>query len=223
MELNRYVDHTLLKTTATKEEIKKLCDEAKEYKFYSVCVNGANTAFAYDEVKGTDVKVATVVGFPLGAMSMESKIFEAKDAIENGASEIDMVINVGALKSKDYEFVEKEIAGVKEAIGKNILKVIIETCYLTDSEKVKACELAVSAKADFVKTSTGFGTGGATFEDVKLMKEAVGSKAKVKASGGIRDLKTARKYIELGAERLGTSSGINIIKELSVEGEKYKK
>ncbi|AMD94438.1 deoxyribose-phosphate aldolase [Leptotrichia sp. oral taxon 847] len=223
MELNRYVDHTLLKTTATKEEIKKLCDEAKEYKFYSVCVNGANTAFAYDKVKGTNVKVATVVGFPLGAMSMESKIFEAKNAIENGASEIDMVINVGALKSKDYEFVEKEIAGVKEAIGKNILKVIIETCYLTDSEKVKACELAVSAKADFVKTSTGFGTGGATFEDVKLMKEAVGSKAKVKASGGIRDLKTARKYIELGAERLGTSSGINIIKELSVEGEKYKK
>ena len=223
MELNRYVDHTLLKTTATKEEIKKLCDEAKEYKFYSVCVNGANTAFAYDKVKGTDVKVATVVGFPLGAMSMESKIFEAKNAIENGASEIDMVINVGALKSKDYEFVEKEIAGVKEAIGKNILKVIIETCYLTDSEKVKACELAVSAKADFVKTSTGFGTGGATFDDVKLMKEAVGSKAKVKASGGIRDLKTARKYIELGAERLGTSSGINIIKELSVEGEKYKK
>lgn len=223
MELNRYVDHTLLKTTATKEEIKKLCDEAKEYKFYSVCVNGANTAFAYDKVKGTNVKVATVVGFPLGAMSMESKIFEAKNAIENGASEIDMVINVGALKSKDYEFVEKEIAGVKEAIGKNILKVIIETCYLTDSEKVKACELAVSAKADFVKTSTGFGTGGATFDDVKLMKEAVGSKAKVKASGGIRDLKTARKYIELGAERLGTSSGINIIKELSVEGEKYKK
>lgn len=144
-------------------------------------------------------------------MATDVKVFEAKKAIEDGASEIDMVINVGALKDKDYDLVENEIRRIKEAIGKNILKVIIETCYLTDEEKVKACELAVNANADFVKTSTGFGTGGATFEDVELMKKTVGDKAKVKASGGVRDFETAKKYIELGAERLGTSSGIAIV------------
>ena len=211
MEINKFIDHTILKATATKEDVKKLCDEAKEYGFYSVCVNGANVEYAYSEVKDSDVKVAAVVGFPLGAMETDVKVFEAKKAIEDGASEIDMVINVGALKDKDYDLVENEIRKIKEAIGSNVLKVIIETCYLTDDEKVKACELSVNAKADFVKTSTGFGTGGATFEDVELMKKTVGDKAEVKASGGVKDLETAKKYVELGATRLGTSSGIAIV------------
>ena len=221
MEINKYVDHTLLKAVAEKKDIKKLCDEAKDYKFYSVCVNGANVAYAYEQVKDTDVKVAAVIGFPLGAMSMEAKVFEAKKAIEDGAEEIDMVINIGALKEGAYDYVEKEISEIKKAIGDNVLKVIIETCYLTDEEKIKACELSVSAKADFVKTSTGFGTGGATFEDVALMKKTVGDKAEVKASGGVKDLETAKKYIELGATRLGTSSGIEIIKGLEVSKDKY--
>ena len=158
------------------------------------------------------MKVAAVVGFPLGAMTTAAKVFEAKEAIENGASEIDMVINVAKLQDGEYGYVEEEICQIKEAIGKNVLKVIIETCYLSDEEKVKACELSLKAKADFVKTSTGFGTGGATFEDVKLMKSVVGNNAKVKASGGVKDKETAEKYVELGAERLGTSSGIEIIK-----------
>ena len=158
------------------------------------------------------MKVAAVVGFPLGAMTTAAKVFEAKEAIENGASEIDMVINVAKLQDGEYGYVEEEIRQIKEAIGKNVLKVIIETCYLSDEEKVKACELSLKAKADFVKTSTGFGTGGATFEDVKLMKSVVGNNAKVKASGGVKDKETAEKYVELGAERLGTSSGIEIIK-----------
>ena len=221
MDINKYIDHTTLKAMAQKEEIKKLCDEAKEYKFYLVCVNGSNVAYAYEQVKDSDVKVAAVVGFPLGAMSMEAKIFESKKAIEDGASEIDMVINIGALKDKDYDYVEKEISEIKKAIGNNILKVIIETCYLTDDEKIKACELSVASKADFVKTSTGFGTGGATFEDVKLMKEVVGNKAQVKASGGVKNFKTVKKYIELGATRLGTSSGIEIIKGIEIKDEKY--
>ena len=211
MKINQFIDHTILKATATKEDVKKLCDEAKEYGFYSVCVNGANVEYAFSQVKDSDVKVAAVVGFPLGAMTTDVKVFEAKKAIEDGASEIDMVINIGALKDRDYDLVENEIRKIKEAIGSNVLKVIIETCYLTDDEKVKACELSVNAKADFVKTSTGFGTGGATFEDVELMKKTVGDKAEVKASGGVKDLETAKKYIELGATRLGTSSGIAIV------------
>lgn len=211
MEINKFIDHTILKAAATKEDVKKLCDEAKEYGFYSVCVNGANVEYAFSQVKDSDVKVAAVVGFPLGAMATDTKVFEAKKAIEDGASEIDMVINIGALKDKDYGLVENEIRKIKEAIGSNVLKVIIETCYLTDEEKVKACELSVNAKADFVKTSTGFGTGGATFEDVELMKKTVGDKAEVKASGGVKDLETAKKYVELGATRLGTSSGIAIV------------
>ena len=221
MEINKYIDHTILKATAQKKDIKKLCDEAKEYKFFSVCVNGANVKYAYEQVKDSDVKVAAVVGFPLGAMSKDVKVFEAKKAIEDGASEIDMVINVAALKDGEYAYAEQEIREIKEAIGNNVLKVIIETCYLTDEEKKKACELSLNAKADFVKTSTGFGTGGATFDDVKLMKSIVGDKAQVKASGGVKDLITAQKYIELGATRLGTSSGIEIIKGLEVEEGKY--
>ena len=212
MGLNKYIDHTILKATASSSDVQKLCEEAIEHEFYSVCVNGCYVADAKHLLQGTDVKVAAVVGFPLGAMTTAAKVFEAKEAIENGASEIDMVINIAKLKDGEFEFVENEIRQIKEAIGDNVLKVIIETCYLTDEEKVKACELSLVAKADFVKTSTGFGTGGATYEDVKLMKSVVGDNAKVKASGGVRDKETAQKYVNLGAERLGTSSGIDIVK-----------
>ena len=212
MGLNKYIDHTILKATASGTDVQKLCEEAIEHEFYSVCVNGCYVADAKHLLQGTDVKIAAVVGFPLGAMTTAAKVFEAKEAVENGASEIDMVINVAKLKDGEFEFVENEIRQIKEAIGDNVLKVIIETCYLTDEEKVKACELSLVANADFVKTSTGFGTGGATYEDVKLMKSVVGDNAKVKASGGVRDKETAQKYVELGAERLGTSSGIDIVK-----------
>ena len=212
MGLNKYIDHTILKATASSSDVQKLCEEAIEHEFYSVCVNGCYVVDAKHLLQGTDVKIAAVVGFPLGAMTTAAKIFEAKEAVENGASEIDMVINVAKLKDGEFEYVENEIRQIKEAIGDNVLKVIIETCYLTDEEKVKACELSLVAKADFVKTSTGFGTGGATYEDVKLMKSVVGDNAKVKASGGVRDKETAQKYVELGAERLGTSSGIDIVK-----------
>ena len=211
MGLNKYIDHTILKATASSSDVQKLCEEAIEHEFYSVCVNGCYVADAKHLLQGTDVKVAAVVGFPLGAMTTAAKVFEAKEAVENGASEIDMVINVAKLKDGEFEYVENEIRQIKEVIGDNVLKVIIETCYLTDEEKVKACELSLVAKADFVKTSTGFGTGGATYEDVKLMKSIVGDNAKVKASGGVRDKETAQKYVELGAERLGTSSGISIM------------
>ena len=212
MGLNKYIDHTILKATASSSDLQKLCEEAIEHEFYSVCVNGCYVADAKHLLQGTDVKIAAVVGFPLGAMTTAAKVFEAKEAVENGASEIDMVINVAKLKDGEFEYVENEIRQIKEAIGDNVLKVIIETCYLTDEEKVKACELSLVAKADFVKTSTGFGTGGATYEDVKLMKSVVGDNAKVKASGGVRDKETAQKYVDLGAERLGTSSGIDIVK-----------
>ena len=212
MGLNKYIDNTILKATASSTDVQKLCEEAIEHEFYSVCVNGCYVADAKHLLQGTDVKVAAVVGFPLGAMTTAAKVFEAKEAVENGAGEIDMVINIAKLKDGEFEFVENEIRQIKEAIGDNVLKVIIETCYLTDEEKVKACELSLAAKADFVKTSTGFGTGGATYEDVKLMKSVVGDNAKVKASGGVRDKETAQKYVDLGAERLGTSSGIEIVK-----------
>ena len=212
MGLNKYIDHTILKATASSSDVQKLCEEAIEHKFYSVCVNGCYVADAKQLLQGTDVKVAAVVGFPLGAMTTAAKVFEAKEAVENGASEIDMVINVAKLKDGEFDYVENEIRLIKEVIGDNVLKVIIETCYLTDEEKVKACELSLVAKADFVKTSTGFGTGGATYEDVKLMKSVVGDNAKLKASGGVRDKETAQKYVNLGAERLGTSSGIEIVK-----------
>ena len=212
MGLNKYIDHTILKATASGTDVQKLCEEAIEHEFYSVCVNGCYVADAKHLLQGTDVKIAAVVGFPLGAMTTAAKVFEAKEAVENGASEIDMVINVAKLKDGEFKYVENEIRQIKEAIGDNVLKVIIETCYLTDEGKVKACELSLAAKADFVKTSTGFGTDGATYEDVKLMKSVVGDNAKVKASGGVRDKETAQKYIDLGAERLGTSSGIDIVK-----------
>ncbi len=216
MDFNKYFDHTILKADAVDEEIEKVCKEALEYKFASVCVNSGNTAYVADLLKGSDVGVCTVVGFPLGAMSTIAKKFETLNAIENGATEIDMVINVGALKDEDYDFVLEDIKEVKKACMQNsknkdtLLKVIIETCLLTKEEKIKACELALKAGADFVKTSTGFSTGGATVEDVKLMKETVGDKARVKASGGIRDIATARAMIEAGADRLGTSATVAI-------------
>lgn len=211
MKINQYIDHTNLKADARIEDIKTLVDEAIANEFYSVCVNSSNVKLIKDYNK--DVKIAAVVGFPLGAMAKEAKVFEAKKAIEDGASEIDMVINIGRLKDKEYDYVESEIREIKEAIGENILKVIIETCLLTDEEKVKACELSVAAGADFVKTSTGFSTGGATVTDVKLMAETVGDKAKVKASGGIHTREEALALIDAGASRIGASKSIDICKE----------
>ncbi|MBN1499618.1 MAG: deoxyribose-phosphate aldolase [Spirochaetes bacterium] len=221
MEINTYIDHTILKADATVSDVKKICDEAKEYEFASVCINPANLEFAAGQLKGTGVKTCVVVGFPLGANTKAVKLFETEDCIKNGADEIDMVINVGFLKSGRTDEVCEEIREIKKVCGNRILKVIIETCYLTDEEKKTACELAVKAGADFVKTSTGFGTGGATEADVKLMKAAVGNKALVKASGGVRDFTTAMKMIESGASRLGTSNGIAIIKDRPAEAGSY--
>ncbi|MDT0642648.1 deoxyribose-phosphate aldolase [Zunongwangia sp. F363] len=211
MQLNQYIDHTSLKAVATPGDIIQLCKEAKKHQFYAVCVNGSYVRLAGEALKGSGVKVAAVIGFPLGAMDTRSKIFEARECTASGADEIDMVINIGELKDGNLKFVEDEISEIKKAIGTKVLKVIIETCYLTEDEKIAACKCALNAKADFVKTSTGFGSGGATFEDVKLMKSIVGDKLQVKASGGIKDAETAANYIKLGASRLGTSSGIFII------------
>lgn len=211
MKLNKYIDHTLLKATASVSEIETLCKEAIAYDFFSVCVNSVYVALAKRFLTGTDIKVCSVIGFPLGAMSTSAKVFETEQAIADGADEIDMVLNVGLLKSGEFDKVRDEITRIKKACDGRILKVILETCYLTQAEKRLACELSVKAGADFVKTSTGFGTGGATPEDVLLMKEAVNGKAKMKASGGVRDYQTAVKYIELGVERIGTSNGIAIV------------
>lgn len=211
--VNNMFDHTILKPEASVEAVEKICNEAIEYGFASVCVNQYRTKMVADKLKGTDVKVCTVVGFPLGAVSTEVKVFETKEAIKDGAEEIDMVINVGALKDKNYDYVKEDIRKVKEACGDNTLKVIIETCLLTDEEKVKVCELAVEAGADFVKTSTGFSTGGAVAEDVTLMKKTVNGKALVKASGGIRDNKKAIAMVEAGADRLGTSATVEIVND----------
>lgn len=203
-------DHTILKAEATKEAVKKICAEARAYGFMSVCVNGYYTAYAAGELKGTDVKVCTVVGFPLGQMATEAKAAETAIAVRDGADEIDMVINVGALKDRLYDVVREDIREVKKACSGALLKVIIETCLLTDEEKVKACELAKEAGADFVKTSTGFSTGGAKEEDVALMRRTVGSEMGVKASGGIRDKETAMAMEKAGASRLGTSQTVAI-------------
>ncbi len=213
MNLSDYIDHTLLKPTATGADIKTLCQEAIAHQFKAVCVNGCYLELAHAVLKDSTVQLAVVVGFPLGAMTTEAKVAEAVDAIAKGADEVDMVLNVGWLKSGEFDKVTADIAQVKQAIGDKVLKVILETCYLTDNEKRKACELALAAKADYVKTSTGFGTGGATFEDVQLMKEVVGDKALIKASGGVRDKETALRYIELGVSRIGTSSGIKLTTE----------
>ncbi|MTB63982.1 deoxyribose-phosphate aldolase [Streptococcus sp. zg-86] len=219
MKLNKYIDHTLLKPNATKEQILAIIDEAKEYDFASVCVNPTWVALSAKELQGTDVKVCTVIGFPLGANTSAVKAVETKDAIANGADEIDMVINVGALKSQDYDTVLKDIQAVVEASGDKLVKVIIETCLLTDEEKVKACQLSQEAGADFVKTSTGFSTGGATVEDVALMRKTVGSDMGVKASGGARSYEDAKAFIEAGATRIGASSGVAIMKGEQADGD----
>jgi deoxyribose-phosphate aldolase len=219
LELAKMIDHTILKADATQSDIEKLCEEAKKYNFASVCVNPYWVPLTSALLKNSTVKVCTVIGFPLGATSSESKAYETEIAILQGADEVDMVINVGAMKNNKTDIVENDILSVVNSAKKTgktqnkniIVKVILETCYLTKDEIKNACLCAKNAGADFVKTSTGFGTGGATVEDVSLMKETVGSSMEVKASGGIRDYETAIKMIEAGATRLGTSSGISIV------------
>ncbi len=233
MEFSKYFDHTILKAEANEEDVNAICLEAIKYKFASVCVNSCRTKQVANLLLDTDIDVCTVIGFPLGAMSTMAKKLETLTAIEDGATEIDMVINVGAVKDNDWDFVKKDIEEVKEVCANNtmgrdvVLKVIIETCLLTDEEKVQACEVAVEAGADFVKTSTGFSTGGATVEDVALMRKTVDEKTtaieketgitrnrvKVKASGGIRDLQTAKAMIAAGADRLGTSATVHIVEQ----------
>ncbi|EGD35342.1 deoxyribose-phosphate aldolase [Capnocytophaga sp. oral taxon 338] len=206
MDIAKYIDYTLLKATATFSDIEKLCQEAKHYGFFSVCVNSGYVPFAKELLKDTDIKVCTVVGFPLGAMSTPAKLYETSQALKEGADEIDMVMNIGYFKSGQQGKVLEEIRQLKQEVGERVLKVILETCYLTDEEKRIACQLSIEAGADFVKTSTGFGSGGATLSDVRLMKEVVGESAKVKASGGIRDRETALQYIALGVSRIGASA-----------------
>lgn len=212
MNVNTYIDHTLLKPEAKKDQIKKLVEEAKEYEFASVCVNPYWVSFCAEELKGSPVNVCTVIGFPLGANTTDVKVFETKNAIANGADEIDMVINIGELKSGNDQAVREEIRSVVEAANGTLVKVIIETCLLTEEEKVRACQLAKEAGADFVKTSTGFSTGGATVEDVRLMRETVGPDMGVKASGGARSYEDALAFIEAGATRIGASAGVAIMK-----------
>lgn len=211
MKLNKYIDHTLLKPDASQEQIETLIEEAKKYDFASVCVNPTWVNFAAQALKATDVKVCTVIGFPLGANTPELKAFETSDAIRNGANEVDMVINIGALKSRNFDLVERDIRAVVEAAKGTLVKVIIETCLLTDDEKVKACQIAQKAGADFVKTSTGFSTGGATVADVALMRKTVGPDMGVKASGGARSYEDALAFIKAGATRIGASSGVAIM------------
>ena len=211
MNLNQYIDHTLLSPNATASEIEKLCEEARDHKFFAVCVNSSRVKYAKEILGDSEVKLAATIGFPLGASSMESKISEAEKAVAEGAHEIDMVMNIGFFKDGDFQLVQSEIANIKKAIGGKVLKVIIETCYLSDEEIAIASELVMKAGADFAKTSTGFGSRGASLSDVKIMKKVVGGKVKIKASGGIRDAETAKEYIKMGADRIGTSSGIKII------------
>ncbi|QII49876.1 deoxyribose-phosphate aldolase [Bacillus paralicheniformis] len=217
-QIARMIDHTLLKPDAVKSEIEALCKEAREYGFASVCVNPCWVKLCAELLKGSEVKVCTVIGFPLGAASPETKAFETRQAIADGAGEVDMVINIGALKDRDTGTVEHDIRAVTDAAaGKALVKVIIETSLLTDEEKRLACELAVKAGADFVKTSTGFSGGGATVQDIKLMREAVGPDIGVKASGGVRDKESALAMIEAGATRIGASAGVSIVKGLTAD------
>jgi len=213
--LARYIDHTLLKPEASLADIEKLCAEARDHNFYAVCVNGSWVIQARHFLDGCDVKVATVVGFPLGATDSDTKRFETEAAIDNDAQEIDVVINIGRLKDGDDRYVLRELRDVVEAAAERPVKVIIETCLLTNAEKIRACRIVLEAGAQFVKTSTGFSTGGATIADVKLLREIVGEKFGVKAAGGIRDTATALAMIEAGATRLGTSSGVAIVRSMS--------
>lgn len=223
MNLAQYIDHTLLKPEATLSQIEKLCQEAKENKFFSVCVNSYYVKSAVQMLAGSQVKVCTVVGFPLGASTMETKRFEAMKAVAEGAKEVDMVLNISALKSGNLQYVLDDMSSLAQVCHQQgaILKVILETCLLTDQEKRTACELAVKAGVDFVKTSTGFSTGGATIEDVKLMRSIVGPNMGVKASGGIRNTETAKAMIEAGATRLGTSASVDIVKGLNTGAGSY--
>lgn len=211
MNKSKYIDHTLLKADATKDKIKQLCEEAKTYDFASVCVNTYWVPYCKQLLEGSDVIVCTVVGFPLGAMSSKAKAFETADAIEQGAEEIDMVLNIGELKAGNYEAVRNDVKAVVDAAKGHCVKVILENCLLTKEEIVKACELCVEAGATFVKTSTGFSTSGATIEDVALMKEVVKGNCKVKAAGGVRNADDFAKMIEAGADRIGTSAGVALM------------
>jgi len=217
-DLARYIDHTLLKADATAADIEKLCREAKEHRFFAVCVNGSWVELARHCLEGTDVKVASVVGFPLGTMETDVKRFETEAAADAGAHEIDVVINVGRLREGDDKYVLRELRDVVEAADERPVKVILETCLLTDEQKIRACKLVVEAGAQFVKTSTGFSTGGATLEDVKLLRREVGKDFGVKASGGIRDSVAALAMIEVGATRLGTSNGVAIVRGVTASG-----
>lgn len=219
-ELANMVDHTLLRADATKEEFQRLCQEADDYGFKMVAINSYPVAICREFLKNSNVHVGAAIGFPLGQTTIETKVFEVEDAIKNGADEIDYVINIGQLKDGNLAYIREEMKAIVNASreGGIISKVILENCYLTDDEKMAVCQIAKEVKPDFVKTSTGFGTGGATIADVQLMKKVVGNDVKVKAAGGIRDLNTALKMIEAGAERLGTSSGIKIIEEYQREG-----
>lgn len=213
MNYNKMIDHTVLKADTPLETIKRICDEAMEYGFASVCINPCHVAYCADYLKDSDVNVCTVIGFPLGANTSAVKAFETKDAIANGADEIDMVMNIGALKDKNYDLVRDDVKAVVEAANGTLVKVILETCLLTEDEIKKACELCVEAKADYVKTSTGFSTRGATIEDVRIMKEAVHGKAKVKAAGGVRTPEGMVKIVAAGADRIGTSAGCSLVKK----------
>ena len=211
-KFSKYFDHTCLKPYATRKDMAKLCEEAKKYDFMMVAINSTQTKLCKELLKGTDIHVGAAISFPLGQTTIETKVFETKDAIANGADEIDYVINITELKEKNYDYIKEEMTQIVDVCRKRnvISKVIFENCYLTDEEKIKLCEIALEVKPDFIKTSTGFGTGGATVEDVKLMKSIVKDTVKVKAAGGIRDLDTCLKMIEAGAERIGTSSAIKI-------------
>lgn len=213
MNYNKMIDHTVLKADTPLETVKRICDEAMEYGFASVCINPCHVAYCADYLKDSYVNVCTVIGFPLGANTSAVKAFETKDAIANGADEIDMVMNIGALKDKNYDLVRDDVKAVVEAANGTLVKVILETCLLTEDEIKKACELCVEAKADYVKTSTGFSTRGATIEDVRIMKEAVHGKAKVKAAGGVRTPEDMVKIVAAGADRIGTSAGCSLVKK----------
>lgn len=221
MKIENMIDHTLLKPDATNEQVRKLCEEAIEYKFASVCINPSFVALSNQMLKDTEVKVCTVIGFPLGVTTTKTKVVETIESIENGAQEVDMVINIGAVKDSNWELVESDIREVVNAAkGKAAVKVILETCLLTDEEKIRACNIAKIAGADFVKTSTGFSTGGATTEDIKLMRNTVGPTMGVKASGGIKDYEKAKLMIDSGATRIGTSSGVAIANNESSDDNK---
>lgn len=217
--LNKLIDHTLLKPEASTAQIETLCNEARQYNFASVMVNSSNVRQCYELLKDTDVKIATVIGFPLGAMSTKAKIEETRAALQDGANEIDMVLNIGRLKEGKLDYVTSEIRDLKELVGENIvLKVIIETCLLTEEDKINACHCVSEAKADFIKTSTGFSTGGATVEDVALLRKYVDASVKVKASGGVRSFEDLVLMVEAGAERIGTSAGVKLVQGENVEG-----